>query len=144
MYATQILPDMMSNKLNARTIIADSTRTLCDTVIRPTTICVSPRYWPVPTERNTWRPMRYVDSHRRHLGSMSTPPGLLSSCHERKLLSFRDIFHITDSISKPMRQRNWKNFFLFGEYFHKVFDIGSGLHYRNTHIHADKGVQHFL
>lgn len=104
MYATEILPDMMSNKLNVGAIIADST--LCDIAIRSTTICLSPRNRPVTTESNTTRPTRYVESYRRHFGESVCPAGLLSSCHERKVLSCRDIFHITDSISKPMRQRN--------------------------------------
>lgn len=42
---TQILSDIMSNKLNARTTISDSMQ--CDTVIRSTMICLRPRNIPV-------------------------------------------------------------------------------------------------
>ena len=67
---------------------------------------------------SAWNPLKYTD-HPRKLK-------FLSSCV---------VCHNTDFISEPMRQRNERNF-LFIQYFHKVFDIESSLHYRMTFMLA--------
>ena len=55
--------------------------------------------------------------------------------YKLKFLSPCVVCHNIDFISEPMRQRNERNF-LFIQYFHKVFDIESSLHYRMTFMLA--------